>query len=257
MLYTPETYSIEKALVNGCRTGIFPEITGTKKKGLKQYRRLIYNNINNAIKQAFPITHKVLSTENWNEMISDFIESHNSHTPQIWKMPGEFAEFVIKRNYKTMFSMPFLDDLLNFEWEEVVIYTLDKDSAPPTLPFQIEQENNVKTMLVNPVHKILKLAYPVHLYSVNEALNHKGEFHLLVYRTPDFKVKFVDLPVLHYCYFELFRKGYSKKEILDELKNFNDKENDFSIIEKNLNDFVTVMINNEIFINKENNKNIF
>jgi len=97
MLYSKETYKIEQSLAEWCRTGKNIDIKGTKKEGLKQYRRLLRNNINNTMEQAFPIANEVLTEKEWDTLIDDFFANHKAQTNHVWKLPFEFYQFVQKQ----------------------------------------------------------------------------------------------------------------------------------------------------------------
>ena len=104
MLYSTKTYQTQKKLTNWVRTGSNPEVPGTVLEGLKQYRRLFRNNINNTMEQAFPISFEVLNKEQWKQLIDDFFAHHDAKTPHVWKLPFEFYQFVNKQKYSSKFK---------------------------------------------------------------------------------------------------------------------------------------------------------
>jgi len=200
MLYQPDTYKIEQDLSRFGPTGNDTFIPGATEEGLRQYRRLLRNNINNTMVQAFPISRQVLPDEEWNELINLFFANHDAKTTQIWKLPAEFVTFVKENDYATLWSKPWLNDLLYFEWIEIEVYTMPDIEAEP---FTLQGEIREGTIVVNPEHRLVLLRYPVHLYAVEEAKNHPGDYFMMVYRHPETReVLFADLTALDTFTFE-------------------------------------------------------
>jgi hypothetical protein len=244
MLYTPETVQIEKDLVHWCKTGEPVTIPGTRQKGLDQYRRLIRNNIHNAMEQAFPIAYTVLTETQWNMLIDDFHAHHPAATPQVWKLPLEFYSFVEANNYVDKFSLPFLNDLLRFEWVEIAVHTME-DQAPE--PFRKEGDPLTDKIVVHPEYQMISLKYPVHLYAAEEALHHPGDYFLLIFRTRDFDVQFVDLPALHAFYFEQIAGGNTVGGILKKVAQSSSSILNIMELKQNILGFIQTMFSQKVF----------
>ncbi|MCF6357430.1 MAG: putative DNA-binding domain-containing protein [Draconibacterium sp.] len=189
-----ETYNQQSNFVQYCRDGKEVAILGTNPERLPHYRRLVFNIIKDTLETTFPISFKYIDTEIWDEMVYNYFSSHKCNDPQVWRMPKEFVDFCKAENYTTKFNLPFLNDLLYFEWLEVELYMMEDDTYP--------QVNSTKDWLkekiaVNPEHKIIKLEYPVHLEKPFEAANKKGDYFLLLFREKETgKVQFINLSVL-------------------------------------------------------------
>ena len=244
MLYTPETYQIEKKLVRWCKTGEPQNIPGTHRQGLNQYRRLIRNNFHNAMEQAFPIAHTVLTEPQWNRLVDDFLAKHPAATPQVWKLPEEFCTFVKNNHYAERFSLPFLSDLLLFEWVEIEVHTLT-DRAPA--PYKKEGDPFTDAVVVHPEHRLIRLTWPVHLYAAEKAREHPGDYYLLTFRTHDFDVRFVDLPALHAFFFEQFSSGQTLTDILETIKAATPQMVHLEELTKNIVGFMKTMFSEKIF----------
>ncbi len=244
MLYTPETVQIEKDLVHWCKTGEAVTIPGTRQKGLDQYRRLIRNNIHNAMEQAFPIAYTVLSETQWDTLVDDFHAHHPAATPQVWKLPLEFYLFVAENNYVDKFSLPFLNDLLHFEWIEIEVHTME-DQVPA--PSRQEGDPLSDKIVVYPEYRMIRLKYPVHLYAAEEALHHPGNYFLLTFRTRDFNVRFVDIPALHAFYFEQIAGGNTVGEILKEVTRSSNNILNIMELKQNILGFIKTMFSQNVF----------
>jgi hypothetical protein len=89
--------------------------------------------------------------------------------------------------------LPFLNDLLKFEWEEMVVYNME-DISPK--PYQIIGDTLNDLLIVNPEHKLLQLKYPVHLYNPVTAEEKPGNYFVLLYREYETgRVQFIDISV--------------------------------------------------------------
>ncbi len=214
MLYTDKTYDSQKRLTNWVRTGKESGVPGATSNGLKQYRRLFRNNINNSLSQAYPISFEVLSDEEWSTLVDEFFEKHDAKTPHIWKLPFEFYQFVKANNFSEKFNYPFLNDLVHFEWLEIEVYTMPNEYPQPYVKSG-DILNNV--LEVNPEYRLTQLEYPVHMYAAKESVNHKGDYFLLTYREPKtFDVKFMNLDPLHVLFFEkVANENLTANQIID------------------------------------------
>ncbi len=194
MLLKTETYNQQSNFVKYCRDGKEVAILGTNPERLPHYRRLVFNIIKDTLETTFPISFEYIKTEIWDEMVFNYFSNHKCNDPQVWRMPEEFVDFCKTENYAAKFNLPFLNDLLYFEWLEVELYMMEDVTYP--------QVNNTTDWLkekiaVNPEHKIIKLEYPIHLEKPFEAANKKGDYFLLLFREKETgKVQFVNLSVL-------------------------------------------------------------
>lgn len=188
-----DTYKVQQKLANYCRDGIQIELPGAVTERLPQYRRLVFNIIQDNIESAYPIAFKYLPENVWNELVYDFFAIHNCQSYQVWKLPKEFMEFVIANNYSQKHNLPFLNDLLRFEWAEMEVYnTAD-------IPYELGTYNGdciTDQIVFNPEHQLLSLQYPLHMLPPEQALEKQGNYFVLLYREKQTgKVQFVDVSV--------------------------------------------------------------
>ena len=246
MLYTKETYNAQKQMSQLVRTGENIDVPGTKAEGLKQYRRLFRNNINNTMVQAFPITFEILNNKQWDTLIDDFFARHDAQTPHVWKLPQEFYLFVKGYSYSEDFKLPYLHDLLLFEWLEIEVYTMADSKIEPYLKDGNALENLLE---INPDYRLNRLEYPVHLYSGEESLNRKGDYFLLSYRLPGtFEVRYLNMPLLHVLFFEKISiERMNGKEIISQLVNDNPGTEEEGLA-SNFLAFTETMLNEKVFL---------
>jgi len=215
MKLNKETAEIQESFALYCRSGIETPIPLSRPENLHHYRRLVFNIVLNTMTQAYPIAHKALGNEDFKDLIHNFFLNHNSQTPQVWKLPFEFYEYVITNKLSEKLELPFLNDLLLFEWIEIEVHTM-----PDISPSEFIKEGNMFTdiLILNQEYKIIKLSFPVHLYAPNKAKDLSGDYFVIALRDPEnYKVKFLNLSILHVFFFEqLATEEKTLNEIIDE-----------------------------------------
>ena len=186
-----ETEQIQNLLGDYCRNGIERDIPGLTPGRVHHYRRLVYNVVKGTMDTAFPITLAALGEEQWEELVQDFFTNDFPQTPQIWKLPFEFYRFHATRETGQRIRQPYLEDLLYFEWIEIEVHTMPDRPYP-----QVSPHGNIfmDRLVLNPEFEIVRLDYPVHLHAAEKASEMKGDYFVLIFRTPDSgKVQFLNL----------------------------------------------------------------
>jgi len=215
MKLNKNTSDIQDSLAFYCRSGIETPIPLSRPENLHHYRRLVFNVVLNTMTQAYPIAYKALGSEDFKNLVHDFFLNHDSQTPQVWKLPFEFYEYIVTNKFSEKLKMPFLDDLLLFEWIEIEVHTM-----PDISPSRFQKEGNMFTdiLILNQEYKMLKLNFPVHLYAPNKAKDLHGDYFVIGLRDPEnYKVKFLNLSILHVFFIEqLATEEKTLNHIIDE-----------------------------------------
>jgi len=226
MLLKLETKEIQSKLADYCRTGKLALTTEVNQKHVHHYRRLVYNIIDDILQSGFPLFYEYAKEETWDEMVNDFFSKHHCQTPQVWKLAGEFYEYACKENWQEKYKIPFLNDLLLFEWIEMEIHTM-KDEPYPSYKADGDIVNEVAVL--NPEYRILNTAYPVHTtapVTINEET--KGHYFILIFRQPGTgSVQFLDISVLYVLAIEKIEEGQALEQVIESLHavfNFPDKK---------------------------------
>lgn len=186
----PETKQIQQDLGDYCKFNHNEDIKGAKKDRLHHYRRLIYNIIDDALENAYPITRKQLNDTQWKQMVDEFVQEHPCQNPQLYLMPGELIEFAIKKDYATQFNIPYFVDMLNFEWIEVIVHSMKNEELEP---YKEDGDFLNSNVYFTPYFKLISLNYPIHKLKETEIKNQKGAYFLLVYRQPNGTVQYTEL----------------------------------------------------------------
>jgi hypothetical protein len=209
----PDTYHIQQNFSKYCRTGKKVNLPGIATDRLKHYRRLVFNVIRDSMESAFPIAYNNIPTRKWDKMLQDFFSNHACQSYQMWKLPLEFYTYAVEHNWEEVYELPYLNDLLSFEWAEMEVYNM-ADILPA--PFQLEGNWLEDTLVLNPEIQLLALAYPVHLIApVKELIAKKGTYYVLVYRIPENgDVQFIDLSPWLAFTIEQLSQGNTLAELL-------------------------------------------
>jgi hypothetical protein len=191
-----DTIIQQSRLANYCRTGILGEINGLTENRVFNYRRLVYNVVDDTLRTAFPLTHNLLSEEEWDDTVNRFFSDHSCLSPSIWKMPYEFYQYFEQNDSGLKSVYPFLTELLLFEWMEIELYMMEDKIFPET---QNEGSFENDTIKFNPEFKLMRFNYPVHQKNpkaINEA--DRGEYFLLMFRNKiSSAIEFINLSIYY------------------------------------------------------------
>jgi hypothetical protein len=209
-----DTYQQQALLAEYCRNGEVPDLKGVKYENLGQYRRLVFNIASDIIETAYPITYSFLPEETWKKLVFDYFAEHKCQSTQVWRMPLEFYDYCVKKDLQAQLNLPFLNDLLNFEWLELEVHTME-DLAYPEFTTEGDLFND--KIAVNPEFKLIKLTYPVHTTSPTELTGKEGTYFLFIYREKESgNVQFMDLSMLYTYIVEQIAGRELLKDVLVE-----------------------------------------
>lgn len=212
-----ETYSQQAKLALYCRDGIQPDgLININKENLFHYRRLVFNIISDILETAYPITYSFLDRKIWEDTVFTFFVEHKCQTTQVWRLPFEFYGYCVENKLQEKLGIEFLNDLLYFEWLEMEVHTME-DIGYPALQ-KDEGDWMAEVIALNPEHKLIPLAYPVHTTAPGqELIDKKGNYFLLIYRERESgNVQFIDLSMFYVYILENIKNGALLKDILVE-----------------------------------------
>ena len=215
-LLKKETYLQQASLANYCRDGVVPnDLININDDNLYQYRRLVFNIAKDIIETAYPIAFSYFDNDVWEDLVYNYFVEHKCQTAQVWKMPLEFYEYCLEKNIQEKLNIPFLNDLLYFEWIEMDVHTMEDIDYPKT---KANGDWTNDRIALNPEYKIIPLTYPVHTTTPGvELISKKGNYFLLVYREKESgNVQFVDLSMFYTYILENIQNGVLLKDILVE-----------------------------------------
>ena len=197
------THKLQSDLATYCRTDKLPDIPGVRAERAVHYRRLVFNVIEGAIRNAFPIAFNTLEESEWLFLVNDFFTNHNPQAPELWKLAGEFYRYT-KVNHKDLHhKYPYLIDLLTFEWVEIEVFMMEDINC---LEVNTPSDVLLEPLILNKESALLSLSYPVFAHRGEALLDKKGSYFLFIYRdTESKKVKFSEFSPLAACVSELLK----------------------------------------------------
>jgi len=155
---------------------------GVREDRAPTYQRLVKNIVFGNLEKAYPITRKRLSGEEWKTLTEQFFSTWNSPSPELWRMPYALVEFVENTEIADDLNLPWLPDLLRFEWAEIEAFMMP-DHQYQGAPEPVEDLWNDKLFL-NQEYLLLQLSYPVHRQVSRKELCVEGEYFVICYRHP-------------------------------------------------------------------------
>ncbi len=131
------------------------------------YRDHYRKKMERSLKKAYPLTYHLLQRAQWDEMIDQFLTEAQCTSPYFWKVPETFLYFAKKKEFALRFEIPYLEDLLDFEWLEIEMYMM---------PDQPGKES-----------RIVIYSYPVFEKKPLPRPMKKGSYPLYAFRHPESK----------------------------------------------------------------------
>ncbi len=140
-----------------------------EKKPIALYKELVYYRFYEVLSNANPIFSSLLSEKKLKKLIVEFMH-HGAKTDLIWQLPNEFRTF-IKKEKKLEKSMPYIHDLLWFEWIEIKLFMQDYSA------FSFSKLNFKNEYKLSKSARIKKLSYKVY----ERDFENSGEYFVLAY----------------------------------------------------------------------------
>jgi hypothetical protein len=190
---TPSFREYQKALATYALTGEGNVDSCSLPNNLQHYRRLVFNVTFDILSNAFPIARKQLGAQ-WKAIIEEFQFNHKCISNQVWRMPEEFFVHVLNYRSDLLLDLPYLNDLLRFEWIEIELYSeQDKDLIVA----------NSQLYQLNPHSRIVQFDFPVYKPIKEWDAEPKGNYYLAIYRDlEELKVRFIELSELVFLVLE-------------------------------------------------------
>lgn len=182
MLLLEKTHHNQSALASYCRTGNYKSIPGVNKKNITQYRRLVFNIVDDILESAFPLTRNLLSAKEWALLTKDFLSDHPCSSPQVWYMPKELHQYLSSTKHPLIEKYPYLLELLWFEWLEIELYMM----ADQTMTYLSAGDIYTDQLILNTESHFQYFQYPVHLKNAKTITKaDQANYYLAAHRVPE------------------------------------------------------------------------
>lgn len=160
------------------------------------YRDLVFNNIESLLSSAFPVINSILTDEQWQALVREFLRDFRAQTPYYTQLSAEFVVFLSQRTIRDN-EPAFLIELAHYERIELDLYMLDENSNQNHKPTGslLDTPLSLSTLAIP-----LAYQYPVHRIG-NDFVPDKPPLHptfLLLFQDEEQEVRFFELQPLAY-----------------------------------------------------------
>lgn len=194
-----------------------PAPADVKIERMAMYRELFFNNIDNFLSGNFPVLRKLLTDAQWRELAQDFFARHACKTPYFTEIAEEFLDY-LQNERDNPGDPPFMLELAHYEWVEMAI-SIAKEENPANPP--PTGDLSATCLNLSPLAWPLAYRFPVHKISPSFRPEQPPErpTFLVVYRTLDDDVRFIEITPLTYQLLEMIqqRPGLSADAYLKSL----------------------------------------
>lgn len=151
------------------------QIKGKKKvekKSIGVYKYLVHHSFFDVIVDAYPEFYKIVKEKklekDFEKSIFEFMQT-SAFSPYIWEMPNEYRKYL--RTSEFFKSIPYLNDLLYFEYSELFIFMQKK---PKTKKHEFSTTKKYKLSKSANIHRY-------HCDVINKKYKDKKKLYLLGY----------------------------------------------------------------------------
>lgn len=185
---------------------------GVPERSSRVYEGLLFNNVCGFIDRCFPVARKMLGAVEWRALSRDFYRDWQCHTPYFSRIPWEFVQFVAQtENLSLRFAdlPPWFAELLDYEWRE-----LEVDLHGATVPRVHQSPDQDHPLRMNATAQNLQYHWPVHRISPEFIPEQEQATFLLVYRSFDHQVQFMEINAVTSLLLQLLQDGPQMPQVL-------------------------------------------
>jgi hypothetical protein len=157
------------------------------------YRDLVFNNVSALLAGNFPVIRRILPDAHWDDLIRDFFVRHRAKTPLFLELGQEFLDFLQTARAGDPRDPPFLLELAHYEWVELALQISDVE--PERAGIDPTGDLLEARPVVSPLAWNLSYRFPVHRIGPDCRPDAPPDepTHLVVYRTPDDAIAFLEI----------------------------------------------------------------
>lgn len=168
------------------------------------YTDLFFRNLEQHLAAGFPVIRRIMSDEQWHELVRDFMVHHRCRTPLFPEIGQEFADFLNDTTDDSPFP-PFLGELARYGHLEVTVGFSEDDPEPAAACVDSDLLDS-RPVFSASAHAV-QYRFPVHRIGPDFQPDAAPEIptFLLVHRVHDDRVRFIELNALSYTLLEWLR----------------------------------------------------
>jgi uncharacterized protein len=171
---------------------------GVDAKRMRVYREIVFNNFEASVSACFPVLRDILGPRRFSKLVRQCFFSQQFNSPLFKDIPGHFVTFL---RAQIVADLPaYTAQLAHYEWIELLLGQQVDSATPDSVVEHFTQGQALLHRVVQlcGVYQLLHYDYAVHLLSKKQNTVETIPTFLLVYRTPAFKVCFIQLNAITY-----------------------------------------------------------
>lgn len=167
---------------------------------MRVYRDIVFNNFFASVSACFPVLLGILGKRRFTKLVRQCFCSQQFKSPLFKDIPGSFVDFLQKLVLSEAGLPDYTAQLAHYEWIELAL-NRQVDSEPVATLTETMMEAGA-LLYCEPqlpaAHRLLHYDFPVHQLSKKQSIIAPAATYLLVYRTADFQIKFIQLNAATY-----------------------------------------------------------
>lgn len=174
-------------------------------RGMDVYKEVVFNNLFESVSACFPVAQKVIGKRAWLKLVRGFFCEHSSSTPIFRKIPEEFLTYLSHIDTSAPEGLPpYLTSLCHYEWVELLVSTMADETSKNDINPTGDLRHNIPVF--TPTIQLLKYEYAVQKISPRYKPMEKVITQLLVYRSEDYSIKFIEINDITYRLIEILKQ---------------------------------------------------
>lgn len=166
---------------------------GVTARRMAVYQELIFNNIDESLRSAFPVLREISSERRWRGLIRDFLIEHRARTPLFPELPREFLRYLEQVRTPRDDDFPFMVELAHYEWAELALGISEEAISDAGISRKVLPLDGIPQL--SPLIWLCQYRYPVHRIAPGFMPKKPGAepTYLLIYRDRNDEVGFMEL----------------------------------------------------------------
>jgi uncharacterized protein len=173
---------------------------GVSDQRMRVYRDIVFNNFFASVSTCFPVLLGILGKRRFTKLVRQCFFSQQFKSPLFQDIPGSFVDFL------QSFALPearlpdYTAQLAHYEWIELALSRQMDFEPVATLaePMMTARAFLYCEPQLPAAHRLLHYDFPVHQLSKKQSTIAPAATYLLVYRTADFQIRFIQLNAATY-----------------------------------------------------------
>lgn len=213
-----------------CQNHDYLPLKSLSHERLSLYEELLFAGVESTLVSLFPFCRRLFKRQEWYDLVEYYRREYPNPSYQLYRCAEGFPAFIAKQS-ECLQRYPFLTELAEYEWQEVLLLNAKNPDLPANLASALpEGEAALSTLqpFWNPVSILLHFEYPIpaiitQIQSFEEAPTAftvtPEATDVLLYREPDTcKVRFFQFNALTAVLFQVSKQEPNYQQVFETLQ---------------------------------------